>query len=675
MRSNTTYAIYWFPSGYTLSAGYRDTINGYFTNVAADSGRSTNVYGTDPQYTDMVAGGGRAAYSSTFGGSVQATNAFPASGCDDSLNGVFFTTTCLSDAQIQAEITSVVNAQGWPRGNAAMYFLFTPANIGSCFYDDYSATTSCAYSEYCAYHSYYSMASDNIIYANQPWTDPDCAPASNQKPNASSADPTINVVSHEHNEAITDPLLNAWYDNLGYENGDKCAWIFTGAQGTSPGQYTNTINGANYYLQLEWDNGSAGSATDGNCVQKVAPKVTGVTPGNGSIGTTATIDGWGFRGATSVKFNGTSAVAPTINAAGTQITATVPVGATSGPISVTSPGGTGTSPSSFTVTAPAVPTVTSFTPATGGDDATVVITGTGFVGVTGVSFTLSNSLSYTVDSPTQITAHVPPNVYGPGKVRVTNLVGTGASSTLFTPTAPFIYSFSPSSGPNNSDVVITGNNLGSVSNVSLYYLNTTFVIDSPTQITAKVPANVPGPGRWRVTNPYGTGTGGDLFTPTAPNVSGFSPGSGRSGSTVTINGTNFTGATDVTLYFRPASFTVDSPTQITATVPPDVPGPGKWRVTTANGMAQSPTQYTPTSPAVNSFAPTSGPVGSTVTLTGINFTGVSQVTLYFVNCGFVYTSATSITVTIPSGVPGPGRFRVTTPLGLGTSANQFTVTP
>ena len=319
------------------------------------------------------------------------------------------------------------------------------------------------------------------------------------------------------------------------------------------------------------------------------------------------------------------------------------------------------------------PTVTSFTPSSGGDGQSVVITGTNFAGVTGVSFTLSNSLSYVVNSPTQITAQVPPNVYGPGKIRVTTGAGTGASSSNFTPLAPFIYGFTPGSGANGSNVVITGNNLGSVTNVSLYFANATFTIDSPTQITAQVPANVPGPGRWRVTNPKGTGTSGNLFTPTAPIVSVFSPSSGQSGSTVTISGSGFTGASEVSLYFRPATFVVNSPTQITATVPPDVPGPGKWRVTTPNGMGQSPTQYTPTSPAVTGFTPSSGPVGSTVTLTGINLTGATQVTLYFVTCSFTYNSPSSITVTIPPGVPGPGRFRVTTPTGLGTSDNQFTV--
>src|SRR5581483_9785021 len=83
MHTNKTYAIYWEPTGYAhpFPAGYETTINQWFTDVAADSGKTTNVYGVDTQYSD---GSGNIAYSSTFGGSTVATNAFPANGCTDS---------------------------------------------------------------------------------------------------------------------------------------------------------------------------------------------------------------------------------------------------------------------------------------------------------------------------------------------------------------------------------------------------------------------------------------------------------------------------------------------------------------------------------------------------------------------------------------------------------------
>ena len=86
------------------------------------------------------------------------------------------------------------------------------------------------------------------------------------------------------------------------------------------------------------------------------------------------------------------------------------------------------------------------------------------------------------------------------------------------------------------------------------------------------------------------------YMPAAPVITGVSPtsGSAAGGDTVTITGTGFTGATDVSI--GPASaaaMTVNSDTQITATTPPGN-GTADITVTTAAGTsATSPTdQFT-----------------------------------------------------------------------------------
>src|SRR5205814_3703918 len=86
------------------------------------------------------------------------------------------------------------------------------------------------------------------------------------------------------------------------------------------------------------------------------PTISSFTPGSGPVGTSVTISGTNFTGASAVLFNGTSA-SFTVSSA-TAITATVPAGATSGPISVTTPGGTASSAASFTVGDTTPPTVT-----------------------------------------------------------------------------------------------------------------------------------------------------------------------------------------------------------------------------------------------------------------------------------------------------------------------------
>jgi uncharacterized protein (TIGR03437 family) len=73
------------------------------------------------------------------------------------------------------------------------------------------------------------------------------------------------------------------------------------------------------------------------------------TPPNGPIGTQVKITGSSFTGATKVTFGGVKATTFSVDS-DTQITATVPPGAMTGSIQVTTPDGTATSSTDFTVT-------------------------------------------------------------------------------------------------------------------------------------------------------------------------------------------------------------------------------------------------------------------------------------------------------------------------------------
>jgi hypothetical protein len=233
-----------------------------------------------------------------------------------------------------------------------MFFVFTPQSVGSCF--DSSAGT-CAYTQYCAYHGY---TPSGAIYANQPYAaHAGCDEGQYPSGASNQADPTINVVSHEHNEAITDYQLNAWYDAAGYENGDKCAWDFGALSGPNGAEYNQTINGHHYFLQREYsNNGSACDQTYSIGPGGGVPKILSFSPSSGRRGITlVTINGQNFTGATFVGLtrSGINYKSPSWTVvSGSKITATVPSNAPNGYShwKVTTPGGTATSFGYFNVT-------------------------------------------------------------------------------------------------------------------------------------------------------------------------------------------------------------------------------------------------------------------------------------------------------------------------------------
>jgi hypothetical protein len=292
MHTNKTFAIYWIPSGYSVSANYTSLINRFFTDVAGASGSTGNVYASDTQYYDNV--NGNILYSSSFGGAYIDTSPLPPSGCVDS-----YTSVCLTDVQIQQEIQRVVALKGWQAGPSSLVFMFTAKGIGSCF-----ASGSCAFSYYCAYHSNIGSGSNEILYANQPYAD--TAPSAcdaGPHPNGDDADATLNVTSHEHNEAITDPLGNAWYDSAGNENGDKCAWNFGSPLGsTVNGQYNQLINGNPYYLQLEWSNATANCVGAYGTVTAPVNTALPVVSGTAQVGQTLSASTGSWSGSTPMSF-------------------------------------------------------------------------------------------------------------------------------------------------------------------------------------------------------------------------------------------------------------------------------------------------------------------------------------------------------------------------------------
>jgi hypothetical protein len=165
-------------------------------------------------------------------------------------------------------------------------------------------------------------------------------------------------------------------------------------------------------------------------------------------------------------------------------------------------------------------------------------------------------------------------------------------------------------------------------------------------------------------------------TATAPAIGSFTPTSGATGDSVTITGTGLTGATSVSFNGTSATYAVSSDTQISATVPSGATS-GPITVTTPGGSATSSSSFTVTTtsvpaPRITSFSPSSGKVGTAVTISGTGFNGATAVRFSNAAATFTVASDAQIQTTVPSGAT-TGRISVTTPGGTATSSTNFKV--
>jgi uncharacterized delta-60 repeat protein len=387
------------------------------------------------------------------------------------------------------------------------------------------------------------------------------------------------------------------------------------------------------------------------------PVISAFSPSSGIVGSTVTISGDNLNGTSAVRFNGLNAASFTINS-NNQVTAVVPPGASSGPISVVSPDGTVTSTVAFNVLAP--PQIgrigfQSFVPSR-----TYTIDGKNFLGTTAVSINGTNA-TFNVFDNNRLSFTVPPAATT-GKLRVTNPAGTATTTYNLHIFAPIsITNISPLSGPPGTVVTVTGSGFASANQVNS---SRRLVVDSDTLLRTTIDeSSLTGP-----VSVFGFGgfaSSSQTFTLPA-SISAISPAVISPGSRVTITGTGLAGATAV--YFqintRPwqlnaPSFTIDGPTQITAQVPNGLSS-GTIIVNTPSGTASFAYQV-PIS--ITDFSPTNGPPGTIITINGSGFVGVTSLTYGLERIPitqFSVLSPTQISAMIPASAVGIGNIVVNT---------------
>ncbi|HEX2093274.1 MAG TPA: IPT/TIG domain-containing protein [Longimicrobiaceae bacterium] len=429
----------------------------------------------------------------------------------------------------------------------------------------------------------------------------------------------------------------------------------------------------------------------------LAPGITGFSPAIGSEGTNVEISGANLGNATEVRFNGVPA--SFLVGAPSQLLASVPPGATTGPISVTNPFGTARSSQIFEITREAPPTITGFSPLSGAPGTEVQIRGTGFVHVTIVDFGGAVA-DFEVVSREMILATVPATALT-GRIRVSTAAGTVISDGIFVvpppaPTPPAIQSFTPASGPVGTQVTISGSNLTGATAVRFGGVGAPFTVVSPGSITATVPPGA-ATGPISVTTPGGSALSPGSFTVVAPASVTLSATpvsrsvtAGQTASyTINLARSNFAGAVDLSVGGLPtgatAAFAPD-PTTGTASTLSVVTAAGTpagaWTLTvsgTASGLTIAPIAVqlavSSAAPVITAFTPTSGPVGTAVTISGSNLAGATAVRFNGVAAAsFSVTSPGSIVAIVPQGATS-GPISVTTPGGTATSPGSFTLPP
>jgi hypothetical protein len=190
------------------------------------------------------------------------------------LGGAIFDTgsegTRLNNNRLSAIVTRSFS-NGLPTDPNGVYMVLTSSNVserGFC-------------SSFCGFHTHQTLNGVDIKWAFV--GNPDRCPAGCEiqttGPNSPAtgvggADGLINVLTHEQEEAITDPDLNAWFDNSGQENADKCNFNFGPTQTCAAGslcsaagdsaaaKFNQSFGKNNWMFQQQWENAAGGA-----CVQ------------------------------------------------------------------------------------------------------------------------------------------------------------------------------------------------------------------------------------------------------------------------------------------------------------------------------------------------------------------------------------------------------------------------
>jgi hypothetical protein len=226
-----TVHIYFIYYG-SWSDGAKTILEDWASHIGGSSHFNINTTYFDPN--------GSVSNSLTFGGST----------ADNYSQG-----SSLTDARVLAVLQAALNGGQLPLDVQGLYFVLTSADV---------AETNGFCNVYCGWHRFGTINSVKIKYSfvgNHDRCPNSCEGIANNSPNGNTGvDGMLSTMTHELEETVTDPLLNAWYDAQGNENGDKCIYDYGATYTTGNGSKANVHLGTrDYLIQRNWLNAGGGS--------------------------------------------------------------------------------------------------------------------------------------------------------------------------------------------------------------------------------------------------------------------------------------------------------------------------------------------------------------------------------------------------------------------------------
>ncbi|KRC53533.1 MULTISPECIES: IPT/TIG domain-containing protein [unclassified Nocardioides] len=360
---------------------------------------------------------------------------------------------------------------------------------------------------------------------------------------------------------------------------------------------TGLTNGATYFFDVSAVT-AAGTATVRSQVvvpnrppTPLVPSATGFSPASGPIGTQVVLTGKNLWLA-AVRFHGVTTPAEVVARTATQVTVRVPAGATTGILTVTSPGGTGTSTKAFTVSATPPPVVSSV-PLSAVVGATISVSGQNLLAAK-VRFNNATLPGQVVSRTATAVKVVVPAGALTGTLSVLTPGGSAVSKSLrIDPTGAPAVTSAPASALRGATVTIGGKNLLAARvYVNGGALEATVLTRTATSLQVVVPVGA-ATGKVRVVTPFGTAESPKVVAITAspaPKITGVRTSAGTTngpaGVPVTIQGSGLLGAT-VWFNGRPAPVVKGTASSLTIAVPADAVT-GYVTVWTSGGTARSP---------------------------------------------------------------------------------------